>query len=445
LNLDIDELYADVTGPLDTWWRNADWMRRGIVQRVCTPTVCKAIAARIATLGELRETEKIEAVVPYLESPEIITELTNKTIARLKRKIPYSRGFADNRILLFFNNLGKELVSIIDNKDEPKALVSIKEKIEMGLFSVLRDTANIYQIESSFQLDLKQFETSTTFNTEMDLAKSIDRLRLRLLVLRNLQMTKRDNLTTIETFLRKNVNRLGVEEYQESLTGIWDSLVLLWQSNATIKLNSELEQRFKRFVLKNKQLNVMVEKIQNSYKAAEAQIFAEAFNLAESSIVKYPAQRLIKQKLEKLQAKTPSGLFDSNGLLRAQVFIELVGTVDFGVGLGLIVYGLASEPISGGASTIVVVIGAIVFVAETTAEIVKVVPHDISKTSILAITHKILFAQVMGDSNPRTVKIGKSDATPPTSAAFPTSSITSAWQQFIVSRKLLDLERKLFR
>ena len=200
--------------------------------------------------------------------------------------------------------------------------------------------------------------------------------------------------------MREFITPPATKEFQNDLTGLWDSIVLMWESDLTIQLERELNSRLRRRLLPQKSLANLSKEIDGYYQDAIKKIFLQALISSQKSPSEYPKSVTL---IRTLRGELGEDLFDSNGLLRAQVLFDVASDIELAglavVGLQLIGVSIGSEFVLPGnpVGVLGIIAGGIFLVAESTVELVRIKDADIERTRIMNGLHKHIANSHLGN------------------------------------------------
>ena len=167
----------------------------------------------------------------------------------------------------------RPISQVIGKETKATAIVEIETELKKRVITAL---------EASAQNDSRRYllyrkqpltESVAEFRDEKERIISIDKTLVDLLALHHLAEADKNAAEACLRFSLKHNNRKAVEVYQESLSGVWDSLVLLWKSNGTSRLEEELSARVTRYLMPTKAVASLSDEIQNYYRTAAKSIF----------------------------------------------------------------------------------------------------------------------------------------------------------------------------
>ncbi len=411
----VGNLHSEFTGSLDRWYRNPEFVARGIAQEIGSPALVRISAYRLSRLAQSFYCKKLAAVLPFIESPFTLEIIDRNTQKNMEARWDY---FGSDVYQNWYDSAASRLTNIIAKEPKAKAIAAMKTELPRqlahALEGVTRDDTRRYSVYESLPLP----DLIGQFTDEKQRMILVDKARVDMLALRYLADADADAAVACLTFAKNHNNRASVKEFQDSLTGMLDSLVLLWKTKATFRLTEEIEKRFSKYLRPQKELKTLDKKIFGYYKVAGQRIFVDAFNISQASPSMYPKAAAIRRALAKTSDPSGKNLFDSDGMIRATAFIELAGTVDLAVALGVAgyaAYGYGMYLFGASAATEVpapgnpvgivgMIVGGVIIAAEATITGLRVEPRDIERTRIQHGLHKHLGNSLLGQiyTHPKT-------------------------------------------
>lgn len=444
--------YSEISGPVDRWWRNDNWMRRGIIRYACTPTMVKGISRQLGYDQLSLDVERLGAFVDYLESPEMINYFSQTvTLTSSNALMPFS-GPSDGLITERYNQLGKVLIA--DYKaggGKMQILYRMQNRLRDELVEIIEPglkQASLVRrwIDDSQQVKLNEEPDKVeefTKHEDQYQRRAIDLIKLHLIATQHLSKAASKSIDSTLDLLNQKITSSRVKEFHESLTGIWDGMVVLWKSRGTVYLDKVQKENYQRYVIKDADVKSLSLSISKHYGYARAAIYADAFNLGLTSKVDYKG---IQRTVDELRQKVPPEVFDGKGMLRAEILVGFLDTVDLGIGVALIGAGLVGAPISSGTSLVLAVAGTIILAADVAINVFRASGKDIATTSLLSIAQKVLYAQFVGDKQQGNYQIGRASITPgdKQKESFPKSGLISRWEKLVITNQIPILVNDLF-
>lgn len=394
----IKGIYAEVTGPIDRWWRSKDWIARELCLQWKSPIQLDLLLQqirlemRLNLLEYLKRSTLKDSGMTIKDLRFWHSALSHKTSHQWLVEPEWST--AD--VMRLYEELGSELMGAYnENSNKTSQLKALKTAFQKSINKFVENGLD-QSLEESPSMGFYPRRTGLALRLSY-IGQKKETLEKALLtwILFHEEMAHAnlDALENLQDLLSETFSAEKVILFTDSLTGFFNSMEIAVKMNIPGAKDSPITNKFHEHIGTDDQIALSLQSVVNSFdeiiRNTNIRYFDEVPDLHD-----FHSEDFQEISSEDSDSSVPVVEDWLSEYPTSTIYSEAMGSVDTLAGGGLIIAGILGTPLSKGGSLLVSIAGAAIMVVDATIQgVMQKKKHQFRVLTLLRM-HEVLASQL---------------------------------------------------